>query len=88
MRTPGPPRLVGICAVILALLVSVSGCSLLSPHSDVEISKHYPVGNSPSEKCVDAAKRATYWCEHGVPRSDPDASGKCHKAQWDHAREC
>jgi hypothetical protein len=88
MRAPRPPRLFRICAGILALLLGASGCSLMSPHSDIEISKRYPVGNSPSPECLDAAKRATYWCERGTPRSDPDAQGKCLKAQWDHSREC
>jgi len=80
-------RMVRIAAA-LALLAGVSGCEVLKPYSDIEISKHYPVGNSPSEKCLDAAKRATYWCERGVPRSNTEVQGNCLKAQWDHAREC
>lgn len=72
----------------LAPLAGVTGCVDFSPHSDIEISKRYPVGNSPSAECLNAAKRATYWCERGVPRSDPEAQGKCLKAQWDHAHEC
>ena len=77
-------------AVLVGLtsLAGVTGCAILSPHSDIEISERYPVGNSPSAQCLDAAKRATYWCERGVPRSDPEAQGKCLRAQWDHAREC
>jgi hypothetical protein len=85
---PAPRTRMLRIAAALALLAGVPACSVLTPHSDIEISKRYPVGNSPSEKCLDAAKRATYWCERGVPRSDTEAQGNCLKAQWDHAREC
>jgi hypothetical protein len=75
-------------AQIVALVAAVAGLSGCVDYSKIEISKHYPVGNSPSPECLDAARRATYWCERGVPRSDPDTQGKCLKAQWDHARAC
>lgn len=73
--------------VVFGAVVALSGCSL-NDYSKVEISKRYPVGNHPSPECLDAARRATYWCERGVPRTDADAEGKCLKAQWDHARAC
>jgi hypothetical protein len=78
-----------IVATVFVTLAGATGCSsILSPHSDIEISKRYPVGNHPTPECVDAAKRATYWCERGTTRADPDSQGKCLKAQWEHARLC
>jgi hypothetical protein len=73
---------------MLAVAAALAGLSGCVDYSKVEISKRYPVGNSPSPECLDAARRATYWCEHGVPRSDPDTQDKCLKAQWAHARAC
>jgi hypothetical protein len=73
--------------LVVAAAAGLAGCAL-NDYSKVEISKRYPVGNNPSPACLDAARRATYWCERGVPRSDPDAQGKCLDAQWDHARAC
>lgn len=84
MNASGNTSLLRRVAVAL-LLAGVTGCA---PHSDIEISKRYEVGSHPSAECLDAAKRATYWCERGVPRSDPDAQSKCSKARWDHARAC
>jgi hypothetical protein len=84
MRAPQRTRILRMLAVAAAL-AGLSGCV---DYSKVEISKRYPVGNSPSPECLDAARRATYWCEHGVPRSDPDTQDKCLKAQWEHARAC
>jgi hypothetical protein len=73
---------------IVVLAAGVAGLSGCVDYSKVEISKRYPVGNNPSPKCLDAARRATYWCERGYLRSDPDAQGKCLDAQWAHARAC
>lgn len=77
-------RSVGIVAVF-ATLASATGCT---PHANVEISKGYPVGNHPTPECVDAAKRATYWCESGLTGSSPEVQSNCSKARWDHARAC
>jgi len=85
---PAPRTMILRIAAALALLAGMSGCEVLKPYNDIEISERYPVGNSPSEKCLDAAKRATYWCEKGVPRSNTEVQGNCLKAQWDHAHEC
>lgn len=86
MKTPRKSRFART-VVLLAPLLVAAGCSV-TPHADVEIHKRYEVGNSPSPECLDAAKRATYWCERGVPRSDPEAQSNCSKARWDHARAC
>lgn len=73
--------------VLLAPLLVTASCSL-SPHSNVVISKRYEVGNSPSAECLDAAKRATYWCESGATHASSDVQSNCSKARWDHARAC
>lgn len=70
---------------VFATLASATGCA---PHANVEISKGYPVGNHPTPECVDAAKRATYWCESGLTASSPEVQSNCSKARWDHARAC
>jgi len=74
-------RIVAFCVT----LASATGCA---PHANIEISKGYPVGNHPTTECLDAAKRATYWCESGVTGSSPEAQSNCSKARWDHARAC
>lgn len=74
-----------ICAVLS--FTGAAGCSL-KPHEDVEIHKRYELGNSPSAECVDAAKRATYWCEGSARHTSADVQSKCSTARWDHARAC
>lgn len=74
-------RIVAVCVT----LASAAGCA---PHANIEISKRYPVGNHPTPECVDAAKRATYWCESGATTASPDVLSNCSKARWDHARAC
>ncbi len=73
--------------VLLAPLLVTAGCSL-SPHANVEIHKRYEVGNNPSAECLDAAKRATYYCESGATHASSDVQSNCSKARWDHARAC
>jgi hypothetical protein len=75
-----------LALVAMATLASIAGCK---SYQNVEINtQKYPIGNSPSPACIDAAKRATYWCEHGRAYPGPAVEGECNKARWDHAREC
>ena len=75
-----------LALVALATLAGIAGCK---SYENVEINtRKYPIGNSPSPACVDAAKRATYWCEHGVAHPGVSVEQNCQEARWDHAREC
>jgi hypothetical protein len=72
-------------AAVFVTLASATGCA---SYANIEISKSYPVGNHPTPECLDAAKRATYWCESGVTTSSPEVQSNCSQARWDHARAC
>jgi len=73
---------------IVAVFVTLASATGCAPHANIEISKSYPVGNDPTPECVDAAKRATYWCESGATHASPDVQSRCSQARWDHARAC
>ena len=84
--TRRPARSFRLALVAIATLAGIAGCK---SYENVEINtRKYPIGNSPSAACIDAAKRATYWCEHGVANPGVAVEGECNKARWDHAREC
>ena len=86
MIASGMMRSFALISAVLSL-AGAAGCTL-KPHADVEISKRYEVGNSPSAECLDAAKRATYWCEGSARQMSTEAQSNCSKARWDHARAC
>lgn len=82
--------------LVAAAAVWVGGCGSLQkelrPWDSVQISPRYSPALSTSPQCIDAAKRATYFCQrargpvsHSVENSDVYA---CSEGERDFYRNC
>jgi hypothetical protein len=75
--------LVAALAALAALGCAESRC--VSAYAAVDDEK-WPIPPGASKDCIESAQIATRWC---VPQmSDPVATGRCTRAQWDYVKYC